>query len=738
MDFQLNQIIRWQINEEKIRHERIIDIDAVSSEVWTIDIEDKRAFTKFYKYEDLLAAITAKQALVIVNYTPFKIITLPDDELSLQAKKHIEYRDAAWELIAPLIEKQIHKFFDSKSGRHEISKRASETGRQTNKIYFQLRRYFQRGCTKNALFPDWHNCGKTEGSESQGKKRGRKNSNGESTGRNLTPDDHKKFDGGIKDYIIKGKHSLPGAWQLIKERDYCTGTYEITGILEEETLVPVLLPADEIPTFGQFKYYYYKNRNPGEEIKKSEGLEEYERNNRPVLDHSTRMAFGPGAVYQIDATIGDIYLLHSDRKRIIGRPVIYIVIDVFSRMITGFAVTLEGPSWEGARIALQNAFSNKVAYCKSLGINITEDMWPVEGKCESLLGDNGEIKSYNANSLVDPLGIRVSNAAPYRPDWKGIVEQNFRTIKGEYIKFTPGEVRQRRKVRGRDYRLEARLTLGGFRKLMALCAIQHNNHHEYDDYPLDQQMMSDGIVPIPSQLWEYGMRHLTGRLREVNEESMYLSLLPKGKATTTAEGLRFRNLCFTCERAIQEGWFERIKGKKAQSFAVALEPIVDRIRIVYERGKWYETCELTPAFKRFSGMDWYEVREYFASRRERKRVEETERQQAKAEFHAQLNSVITTETELSEQALSSTEGSKSEMIKGTRESRKEMKQLERKNGIIPADEKSIEAQVSNVLSEADAEEQLAKLPTPGDYVPPAKHADVLRAAKERAKQNVNK
>jgi hypothetical protein len=63
-----------------------------------------------------------------------------------------------------------------------------------------------------------------------------------------------------------------------------------------------------------------------------------------------------------------------DRKLIIGRPVIYIVIDVFSRLIVGFAVTLEGPSWAGAKLALENAFSDKASYCKQFGINITRPL----------------------------------------------------------------------------------------------------------------------------------------------------------------------------------------------------------------------------------------------------------------------------------------------------------------------------------------------------------------------------
>ena len=78
------------------------------------------------------------------------------------------------------------------------------------------------------------------------------------------------------------------------------------------------------------------------------------------------MANGPGSLYQIDATKDDIYLVsRTDRNRIIGRPVVYLVQDVFSRLIAGIAVTLEGPSWLGAMLALENTASDKTPFAKS-------------------------------------------------------------------------------------------------------------------------------------------------------------------------------------------------------------------------------------------------------------------------------------------------------------------------------------------------------------------------------------
>ena len=49
-----------------------------------------------------------------------------------------------------------------------------------------------------------------------------------------------------------------------------------------------------------------------------------------------------GALYQIDATIADVYLVSRlNRLHVIGRPTIVVIIDVFSRMIVGVCIRFE-------------------------------------------------------------------------------------------------------------------------------------------------------------------------------------------------------------------------------------------------------------------------------------------------------------------------------------------------------------------------------------------------------------
>jgi putative transposase len=743
MDFQLNTLIAWpkpRVKEEgheaegttlqpgrleDFRLERVLYVDAANNEVWAIDVHDSKAWPQPYSLNDLTVKITLDQARIIVGHEPYPVISLPDEELGPDFAKHIAYRDAARQLIEPLLKIEIKKVLTKRKRIALIAQIASKTGRDKSKVRFQLRRFWQRGCTINALFPDWHKRG-LKGTELPGdKKRGRptieKDENGNSVGVNVTPEDEEIFKKGIKQYVVSGVCStLPDAWQRIKETFYITDSFTTKQTEEGTLLIPELLPADELPTLEQFIYYYRKWRNPSEEIIVVHGQDEYERNIRPVLDSVYEEAPYPGALYQIDAAIGDAFLVNDfDRTRLIGRPVIYIIIDTFSRRIVGWSVTLEGPSWVGARLALEMAF-----------INI--------GYCEALIADNGEIKGYNANSLVNPLQIRVVNAPAYRPDWKPIVERNILTIKGQYIDFIPGRVIPWRRVRGRNYRLESRVALNGFRRLFGKCVDHYNSSYRFKDYPLTSDMVQRRVKPIPNNLWEYGVECISGLPRAVESvEKLKLCLLPKGHASVhQREGIYFRGLYYVCKTGLEEGWFDKKKGARTRSFAIAFEQTVDRIFLCLDHGRRFEECVLTnPYRRRFAGKDWSDVRDYFAWKNIVDKNAVTETQQSNAEFHADIENLLAQEVSATEAALAAAGLSDTERLRDIRRIREQLKAYERKFGPVPNVTPLLPPSplITTAVSEDSEHKPSDTVAMPDAYVAPATPTNEILAAKQKGR-----
>jgi hypothetical protein len=80
-----------------------------------------------------------------------------------------------------------------------------------------------------------------------------------------------------------------------------------------------LLDANEIPTLRQFQYWYSKKYGPKEKLISRKGQKQYDLNHRAILGKSDADVRGPGAQFQIDATVGDVYLVSQfNRANIIG------------------------------------------------------------------------------------------------------------------------------------------------------------------------------------------------------------------------------------------------------------------------------------------------------------------------------------------------------------------------------------------------------------------------------------
>ncbi|WP_209440918.1 DDE-type integrase/transposase/recombinase [Paenibacillus maysiensis] len=246
----------------------------------------------------------------------------------------------------------------------------------------------------------------------------------------------------------------------------------------------VIADQSKLPTMTQFRYWYQKEHGVETTMVARIGCRKFEKDHRAVLGSSTFEAVGPGSRFQIDATVADVYLISRyNPDWIIGRPVLYLVIDVYSRMIVGMYVGLEGPSWMGAMMALSNAASDKTVYCAHHGIEIPKTVWPCEHLPEVLLADRGELEGYNVERLINAFNLHVENGASYRADWKGVVEKQFDIVQKKVKPFLPGYVDKDFQERGaRDYRLDAKLTLEQFTQIMIKQILKYNTSHYLESY----------------------------------------------------------------------------------------------------------------------------------------------------------------------------------------------------------------------------------------------------------------
>jgi len=653
MKLTINLLVEWHaIGSGDTAHvERVLWVSPSAHEVVIIDIFNRTALPLLRSYDEVEQALITGTASIL-SADPFAVLLRPEGDIDA---RHRVYRDNAWDLIAPLVgdDDTALQLFSSQRGPI-INRRCDETGRSKRLAYKYLRQYWQAGQIKNALLPAFDRCGgggkrrlaATPQSPKLGRPGARSRNTGQQIGIRITPEIERKFERGIKRfYETREGHSLREAYDLTQEAFFHDGYSIVNGVL-----APVLPSAESRPSFDQFRYWYEKHyREPRREQKARRGERAYNLTGREIIGDSTQMAVGPGSIYQIDATIGDVYLVSSlDRSRIIGRPVIYTCVDVFSRVITGIAVTLEGPSWLGAMLALDNVVQDKVSFCAGYGIEITESDWPCHHLPEAILADRGEFEGYAADSLANALGIRVHNTPPHRADFKGIVERRFRIANEKFIHFIPGAVARPQQRGDTDYRLAAVLTLDEFRKLLICYVLDYNSHHYLSEYRKDEFMIADHVERYPLDLWEWGVRNCSGHLRTLSQEIVRLNLLPRKTVSVTGSGIHFEGaVYYTCELALREGWFVRARSHNRHRVEVSYDPrTLDRIYLRLDGGRRLEPCHLTPAAsKTFSGHDWHEIVDYFALESQAKDAARTGIAQSKALRHAQQRQIVADATE---------------------------------------------------------------------------------------------
>lgn len=294
-----------------------------------------------------------------------------DEDLS---EKEKELRDRAWQIISFIVTQEPSIYYrDYRGALIQQTIEKYNAGRTEGElvaitVYKYLRRFWQRGKNKNALLPDYANSGGRGKPKASGeKKRGRPRKYAQfqeiGIGRNVTEEDKRIFRFAIaKFYNNSKKIFLTTAHDLIIKEYYSEDFYDDENKVKKSILI---LP-NKRPTFTQFKYWYEVEQcDIRKTIISRKGSRKYALENRAITGTSQMETISPGSRYQIDATIADVYLVSLyNRNWIIGRPVIYVIIDVFSRMITGVYLGLGGPSWTGAMMALANAATEKVKFCQ--------------------------------------------------------------------------------------------------------------------------------------------------------------------------------------------------------------------------------------------------------------------------------------------------------------------------------------------------------------------------------------
>ncbi|PJR08450.1 transposase [Sinorhizobium meliloti] len=236
----------------------------------------------------------------------------------------------------------------------------------------------------------------------------------------------------------------------------------------------------------------------------------------------------PLQVVQIDHTKADIFVVDEDTRQPIGRPWLTLAMDVCSRMVTGFYLTMDAPSRLSISLCLLHSVFDKSAWLRER--EITEP-WPVAGLPETLHVDNGaDFRSRAFKRGCQDAGITIEWRPPGEPRFGGHIERLIGTQMGK-LHLLPGTTFSNAEERGEyDSKRHSALTLRELERYIALDIV--GSYH---------QSIHSSLGRPPVAVWREHEGEIPLRLPE-DRMRFWLTFLPEQERTLRPTGIHLFGL----------------------------------------------------------------------------------------------------------------------------------------------------------------------------------------------------
>lgn len=229
-------------------------------------------------------------------------------------------------------------------------------------------------------------------------------------------------------------------------------------------------------------------------IEKVDGKSEARQQNRVACNkHESDY---PLQFVEMDAMHVNVGLLNKTKDRYLGAVVIYLVLDVNSRSILGYAI----------EVGKRGENSGGVVHAARFAVSVKRDpSYPMCGFFVNLKFDNGT--AYTANQSQDCFARIASGCYPTRVkqgDGKPHVERLIGTIRHKFLKKLASYLGKREggKYTDKDLQSAATLSIDEFKELFAHFVVHtyHNTPHQGLNYKTPLQVWNAGIKGHPPRL----------------------------------------------------------------------------------------------------------------------------------------------------------------------------------------------------------------------------------------------
>lgn len=401
----------------------------------------------------------------------------------------------------------------------------------------RVRKYLQSGMNDKSLLDQrYFNEGK---GLSYTKKPGRKNKNSK-VGKLLEDVEFINFKKYTELYLRNKSMTIESAYiQLIAD------CYRERRVNDDGSVVYITKKENERPSYNQFYYYLKKNTSLEQRDKAKMGAMEQRNNQRLLLGNAKTDVYGVCDLVEIDACEINIALVSSEYpEKAVGRPILYLMVDVSTRLILATAVAMDNNSVVGLTNCFANLVEDKHALCAKYGISFDNDsIWPSNYKPTAIRVDRGsDFISKDIHRFGKEFGIRIDTVSGGTGSLKSIVERMFRDIHDKQNEFLEKKGLITKRYNSNHHK-EACLSIDEYTAILLNYVLYHNQSY-MQKYIKTPEMIKSGIAPIPAVLWEYGCKNGKAPKIIANKEQFLYGLMIPKKAKVSRRGIEFEGLYY--------------------------------------------------------------------------------------------------------------------------------------------------------------------------------------------------
>lgn len=550
-----------------------------------------------------MASIIDKKRLKTKQYTYPAIISANDEWIANELKRSswLEKRDSNFGEIEFLTSRaMVNQYLYGEGISNEISGLIEKSDfKHKDQFYRHLNRFIFFSSVKNGLLPfKLGSCGTNyqmgENEESNASKRGpngkSKNKKIRSTTRDTTKQD-KKWIKKVAAFIKK-KHpnfKYTFAYNLFIKNFL---SHEVVrGDEEDEQIIRIPYEESRRISYDQFRYHFKKIIGRADLLKMKVGDLAFKKDHEDKQGKSFDGVMCANQRYEVDATVLDIYVRYpfdNSGRYSMGRPVLYLVVDVYSTMIAGMYIGFDGPNWQGASMALANACLDKVAFAARYGLKINRKQWPANYIPREITIDNGNEYPNNLirSVLKSEIGVETFNlAAVFRGDAKGVVERKFGVL-NEKIHFMPGAMPQAPR---RDEQHPSNKAELDYDDLMRVVIAEIIHHNQSADRAKRRNFfaISNNAGITPQDIFESSIREHAVRMRKTTEEDeakVRWAFMPEEKARVRKDCVFYKGVEYHHPYFKDSNLYARARHHK--SFPIIVKPVRDWVDHI-----WHKTDE---------------------------------------------------------------------------------------------------------------------------------------------------